>query len=111
MHFQYFRDQLVSQMFGQLNKCQTITDISTATGVNTTFIYDLGLRQSRARSTMSDGNAKRDWHVFETLYCKLLSHYKGILLRHGKTRDIEEIKDKVVKITDNSTISVCLSLF
>jgi hypothetical protein len=104
-------DHLVSQMFGQLNKCQTLTDISTAIGVNTTFIADLGLRQSPARSTMSDGNAKRDWRVFETLYYKLLAHYKSILLRHGKTRDIEEIKGKVVKIIDSSTISVCLSLF
>ena len=41
-------DHLVSQMFGQLNKCQTLTDISTAIGVNTTFIGDLGLRQSPA---------------------------------------------------------------
>ncbi len=104
-------DHLVSQMFGQLNKCQTLTDISTAIGVNTTFIADLGLKQSPARSTMSDGNAKRDWQVFETLYYKLLSHYKGILLRHGKVRDIEEIKGKVVKIIDSTTISVCLSLF
>lgn len=104
-------DHLVSQMFGQLNKCQTLTDISTAIGVNTTFIADLGLHQSPARSTMSDGNAKRDWHVFETLYYKLLSHYKGILLKHGKPRDIEEIKGRVVKIIDSTTISLCLSLF
>jgi hypothetical protein len=98
-------------MFGQLNKCQTLTDISTAIGVNTTFIADIGLKQSPARSTMSDGNAKRDWKVFETLYYKLLSHYKGIMLRHGKVRNIEEIKGKVVKIIDSTTISLCLSLF
>ena len=104
-------DHLVSQMFGQLNKCQTLTDISTAIAVNTTFIADIGLRQSPARSTMSDGNAKRDWKVFETLYYKLLSHYRGILVRHGKSRDIEEIRGKVVKIIDSTTISVCLSLF
>jgi len=54
---------------------------------------------------------KLDWHAFETLYYKLLSHYKVILLQHGKTCDIEEIKGKVVKIIDSSTISVCLSLF
>lgn len=104
-------DHLVSQMFGQLNKCQTLTDISTAIAVNTTFIGDLGLQQSPARSTMSDGNAKRNWKVFETMYYKLLSHYKSILLKHGKSMDIEEIKGKVVKIIDSSTISLCLSLF
>lgn len=68
-------DPLVSQMFGQLNKCQALTDISTAIAVNTTFIANLGLKQSPARSTMSDGNAKRDRKVFETMYYKLLSHY------------------------------------
>lgn len=98
-------------MFGQLNKCQILTDISTAIAVNTSFIADLGLKQSPARSTMSDRNAKRDWKVFETLYYKLLAHYTPILLRHGKAMVIEEIKDKVVKIIDCSTISVCLSLF
>lgn len=104
-------DHLVSQMFGRLNKCQTLTDISTAIAVITTFISDLGLSQSPARSTMSDGNAKRDWQVFETLYYKLLSHYKGVLLQHGKSRDIEEIKGRVIKIIDSTTISLCLQLF
>ena len=103
-------DHLVSQMFGQLNKCQTLTDKSTAIAVNTTFIGDLGLKQSPARSTMSDGNTKRDWKVFETMYYRLLAHYQSILLKHGKTKDIEEIKRKVVKIID-STNSLCLSLF
>ena len=104
-------DQLVSQMFGQLNKCLTLSDISTAIAVNTTFIGDLGLQQSPARSTMSDGNAKRSWKVFETMYYKLLSHYSNLLLRHGKAMDIEEIKGKVIKIIDSTTISLCLSLF
>jgi hypothetical protein len=31
------------------------------------FIEDLGLTQSPARSTMSDGNKKRDWKVFELI--------------------------------------------
>ena len=81
-------------MFGQLNKCLTLSDISTAITVNTTFIGDLGLQQSPARSTMSDGNAKRSWKVFETMYYKLLSHYSNLLLRDGKAMDIEEIKVK-----------------
>jgi Transposase DDE domain/Domain of unknown function (DUF4372) len=104
-------DHLVAQLFGQLNKCYSLDDISTAIGVNQTFIGDLGLKQSPARSTMSDGNAKRDWKVFETMYYKLIKHYSPILLRHGKTRDLEEIKGKVIKIIDSTTISVCLRLF
>jgi hypothetical protein len=104
-------DHFVSQLFGQLNKCYTLDDISTSIGVSRTFIADLGLKQSPARSTMSDGNCKRDWHVFETMYYKLLAYYNPILLKHGKIRDLEEIKGKVIKIIDSTTISVCLSLF
>jgi hypothetical protein len=52
--------------YGQLNKCYTLNDISTGIGVRD-FYEDLGLTQSPARSTMSDGNKKRDWKVFESI--------------------------------------------
>lgn len=105
------RDQLVSQMFGQLNKCYTLEDISAGIAVNKTFIADLGLSQSPARSTMSDGNAKRDWMVFEALYFKLLRHYEGILQAKHRSAIIEEVKHKTIKLVDSTTISLCLNLF
>lgn len=69
-------DQFVALTFGQLNKCFTLSDISTGIGISKIFISDIGLIQSPARSTMSDGNKKRDYRVFESLYKRLLSHYK-----------------------------------
>ena len=54
-------DQFVAMTFGQLNKCMTLGDISTGVGISETFIADLGLEQSPARSTMSDGNKKRNY--------------------------------------------------
>jgi hypothetical protein len=59
-------DQFVALTYEQLNKCYTLNDISTGIGVRR-LIEDLGLTQSPARSTMSDGNKKRDWKVFEVL--------------------------------------------
>lgn len=56
-------DQFVALTFGQPNKCYTLSDISTGIGVCQSFISDLGLSQSPARSTMSDGNKKRSWEV------------------------------------------------
>lgn len=53
-------DHFVALTFGQLNKCQSLNDISAGIGVSEIFINDLGLKQSPARSTMSDGNKKRD---------------------------------------------------
>ena len=104
-------DQFVALTFGQLYKCHTLSDISTGIGVSKTFISDLGLKQSPTRSTMSDGNKKRDWRVFESLYYKLLSHYKHILKKHHQSHIIEEIKGRTIKLIDSSTISLCLSMF
>ncbi len=104
-------DQFVALTFGQLNKCQSLNDISAGIGVSEIFIDDLGLHQSPARSTMSDGNKNRDWRVFESLYYRLLSHYKSVLKQHHNTHIIKEIKGKVVKLIDSSTISLCLAMF
>jgi hypothetical protein len=104
-------DQFVALTFGQLYKCQTLSDISTGIGVSETFISDLGLRQSPARSTMSDGNKKRNWQVFEQLYFRLLRHYTTVLKKHHKSFIVEEIKGKSVKLIDSTTIPLCLSMF
>ncbi len=104
-------DQFVAMTFGQLNKCLTLSDISTGIGVSTTFIKDLGLTQSPARSTMSDGNKKRDYQIFEHLYNRLLKHYQRVLSKQHQSRVIEEIKDKRIKLIDSTTISLCVSLF
>ena len=105
------RDQFVALTFGQLNNCQSLNDISVGIGVSEIFIKDLGLTQSPARSTMSDGNKNRDWHVFESLYYRLLSHYKSVLKQHHNTHIIKEIKGKMVKLIDSSIISLCLAMF
>jgi len=104
-------DQFVAMTFGQLNKCYTLSDISTGIGISETFISDLGLAQSPARSTMSDGNKQRNWQVFESLYYKLLEHYRRVLAAHHKGHIIEEIKGQRIKLIDSSTISLCLSMF
>lgn len=104
-------DQFVALTFGQLNKCQSLNDISAGIGVSELFISDLNLQQSPARSTMSDGNKRRDWQVFESLYYRLLSHYKSVLKKHHKAHVIKEIKDKSIKLIDSSIISLCLTMF
>lgn len=104
-------DQLVALLFGQLSRCSTLEDISVGIGASKTFITDLGLEQSPAKSTMSDGNRKRDSKVFENLYMSLLSYYSNLLKRHAYRKTIDEVKNKTVLIRDSSTISLCLGLF
>lgn len=71
-------DQLVALTFGQLNKCYTLSDISCGLSISSTFLNDVALEQSPAKSTMSDGNKKRDYKVFESLYYRLLSYHKQV---------------------------------
>jgi hypothetical protein len=109
IYFTY--DQLASMMFGQLNKCFSLREIDMGIDQSPEFLADIGLSQSPAKSTMSDGNAKRDYRVFEDLYYNLCSHYKMQLSRRPEYKVIEEIKNKNVKIIDATIMSVCLKLF
>lgn len=104
-------DQLVALLFGQLCKCSTLEDISVGIGVSETFIKDLGLEQSPAKSTMSDGNKKRDSRVFEHLYGELLKYYGSSLSKHTNQIVVEEVKNETILIRDSSTVSLCLSMF
>jgi len=104
-------DQLVSLLYGQLNKCVTLRDITLGLGLNTKLMEDLGLSQSPAKSTMSDGNEQRTWKVFEFIYFTLLEHYKSVFRKSPNYKIIKEIEGSSVKLVDSTTISLCLSTF
>jgi uncharacterized protein YlbG (UPF0298 family) len=104
-------DQFVAMLFGQLNKCLTLRDITLGLGLNTKLLEDLNLEQSPARSTMSDGNENRDSQVFEFLYYSLVTHYSGIFRKTRNYKVIKEIEGLPIKLNDSTTISVCLGLF
>jgi hypothetical protein len=104
-------DQLVAMLFGQLNKCLTLRDISLGLGINTAFVSDMGLEQNPAKSTMSDGNKNRDWRVFEEIFFKIIDYYGNLFKDSPTYKAIEEIKGKTVKLIDSTTISVCLGMF
>lgn len=104
-------DQLVSMMFGQLNKCHSLREIAQGISISPQFLKDIGLEQSPAKSTMSDGNAKRDWQVFEKLYFDLLGHFSTLFSKQPEYKVIKEIKGKHIKLVDASIMSVCLNLF
>lgn len=104
-------DQLVALIFGQLNKCYSLSVVSIGLSVSSTFLSDIGLSQSPAKSTMGTGNKNRSYKVFESLYFKLLGHYGHVLKKHHQTHIIKEIKNRTVKLVDSTTVSLCLSLF
>ena len=104
-------DQLVALSFGQLGKCYTLSDISCGLSISSTFLQDLNLKQSPAKSTMSDGNKQRDYRVFEEVYYQLISYYGRTLTDKRDRTIIEEVKNETIKLIDSSTVSLCLNLF
>jgi len=108
-YFSY--DELVSMMFGQLNKCLSLREIAIGIDQSPEFLADIGLAQSPAKSTMSDGNTKRDYRVYEHLYLSLCKHFKTELSQRAEYKVIKEIEGKNIKIIDATIMSVCLSLF
>jgi len=112
-HCQVYKtyDQLVGMMFGQLNKCLSLREIAQGISIDGQFLKDIGLEQSPAKSTMSDGNKKRDYKVYEKLYYLLLGHYSNLYSRTDGYKVIKEIEGKSIKLVDATIISVCLQLF
>ncbi len=104
-------DQLVSVIFGQLNKCLSLREISLGLSVDEKMIRDLELDQSPAKSTMSDGNSNRNWKVYEHIYFELIKYYKNIFSKQPGYKEIAEIEGKSIKLIDATVMSVCLSLF
>jgi len=102
--------QLIAMLFGQLNGCYSLRDITLGMNVNTLFLKELGLKQSPARSTMSDGNALRNYEVYELLFSELIAYYKSSFSKSEHYKVIEEIKGRSVKLIDSTTMTVCLSL-
>ncbi len=80
-------------------------------GLTPETIKDLDLQQSPAKSTMSDGNGKRDYRVFERLYQELLKYYKDLYIQTPEYKAITEIGNCNIKPIDAATMSVCLNLF
>jgi hypothetical protein len=108
----YFtKDQLASMMFGQMNRCLSLREIALGIDQSPEFLADIGLEQSPAKSTMSDGNSKRDYRVFEELYHLLLKYYKSQLRMRPDYKVIQEIEGMHIKIIDATIMSVCLKLF
>lgn len=104
-------DQLVAMTFGQLNKCLSLREINLGLSVDEKLIRDLNLEQSPAKSTMSDGNAQREWKVFEHIYFELIKYYKGVFSKQQAYKEIAEIEGKSIKLIDATVMSVCLNLF
>ena len=104
-------DQLVSGLFGQLNRCLSLREIAMGIDQSPEFLSDIGLSQSPAKSSMGTGNSKRNFNVFKDLYDGLVKHYRYELLNRPERKVIEEVQKYSIKIVDATIMTVALGLF
>jgi len=98
---------LVSMLFCQFSKSQSVRDISNGLRSATGNLNHMGIDKAPSKSTVSYQNKHRDWRLFRDFYYQLqdqLTHLAG--LRQTKFK----IKSKIF-LLDSTTISLCLSLF
>lgn len=98
---------LVSMLFCQFAKSQSIRDISNGLRSATGNLNHLGMLKSPSKSTLSYQNKNRSWELFRDYYYALLES----LGQHAQMKRTNfKIKSKIF-LLDATTISLCLSLF
>lgn len=98
---------LVSMLFCQFAKSQSLMDISNGLRSATGNLNHLNVSSAPSKSNLGYQNSKRDWTLFRDYYYKLYEH----LGQQAKFKQVKfKIKSKIF-LLDSSTISLCLSLF
>jgi hypothetical protein len=98
---------LVSMLFCQLAKSQSVRDISNGLRSATGNLNHLGIQKAPSKSTISYQNKHRSWELFKSYYYQLL----GSLGQQAGFKQVRfRIKSKIF-LLDSTTISLCLSLF
>jgi len=98
---------LVSMLFCQFAKSQSVRDISNGLRSATGNLNHMGVNRAPSKSTISYQNKRRDWELFREYYYSLL----GSLGQQAHLRRVKfKIKSKIF-LLDSTTVSLCLSLF
>lgn len=100
-------NHLVSMLFCQFAKSQSVRDISNGLRSATGNLNHLGVNKAPSKSSISYQNKNRDCNLFKDYYFQLLQS----LGQHPKFKRVKfKIKSKIF-LLDSTTISLCLSIF
>jgi hypothetical protein len=98
---------LVSMLFCQFAKSQSVRDISNGLRSATGNLNHLGIQKAPSKSSISYQNKHRSWELFKAYYFALS---KSLGQQAGFKQVKFKIKSKIF-LLDSTTISLCLSLF
>ncbi|MBX2984902.1 MAG: IS4 family transposase, partial [Bacteroidia bacterium] len=99
---------LVSMLFCQFAKANSVREISNGLKSATGNLNHLGVSCSPSKSTISYQNQQRNWQVFKDLYFELFNSLNSGL---QKKRQFARMLKRKIFIVDSTVISLCLSLF
>jgi hypothetical protein len=71
-----FEDHLITMLYSVFARCTSLREVQTGLELCYGKLNHLNLCKVPARSTLSDGNKKRDSKVFESLYLSIYQKYK-----------------------------------
>jgi hypothetical protein len=100
-------NHLVSMLFCQFAKSQSLRDITQGLRSATGNLSHLGMLQAPSKSNLGYQNKHRDWNLFKDYYHALLSHL-------GQQAGFKQVRFKIkskIFLLDATTISLCLDLF
>jgi len=99
--------QLISMLFCQFAKSQSVRDISNGLRSATGNLNHLGINKAPSKSSISYENKYRNYKVFKDYYYQLLESL-------GQQAAFKQVKFRIkskIFLLDSTTISLCLSLF
>lgn len=101
-----FWNQLLVLIFGQLDGCNSLRELTDITIAHSSKSYHLGFGKTPiTRSTLSKANMLRDYRVFESFA------YHMVNLAQQKRIDKEFDLNGTFYAFDSTTIDLCLSLY
>ncbi|MBQ0124633.1 MAG: IS4 family transposase [Bacteroidales bacterium] len=98
-------NQLAVLMFGQLSNRESLRDVVLATQAHAKKAFHLGFGKHTSKSTLSDANTKRDYHIFEEFAYQVVAKARAC-----RADDIFKLGGNVYAF-DSTTIELCLETF
>ena len=100
-------DQFLCMAFAQLTFRESLRDIESCLRSMHRKLYHMGIRGRISKSTISDANENRDWHIYADFAQVLIHTARTLYLKEPFGVELSQ----TVYALDATTIDLCLALF
>jgi hypothetical protein len=100
-------DQFLCMAFAQLTFRESLRDIESCLRSMRRKLYHMGIRGRISKSTLSDANENRDWHIYADFAQVLIHTARTLYLKEPFGVELAQ----TVYALDATTIDLCLALF